>query len=103
MNQWSIYDAYLEDLQNKERIAKEKTKAAPVGGAKGHKDEDKSVMLPTDTHGEDVYFKNPELKKMMVIMERMANQNTFDDISQDYKYWEDASDDLGDRKCKLLT
>jgi dynein intermediate chain 1 len=31
----------------------------------------------------------------------MANQNTFDDIAQDYKYWEDASDELGDRKSEL--
>jgi dynein intermediate chain 1 len=58
------------------------------------------MLLPLpDSHSEDVYYKNAELKKMIVIMERMANQNTFDDISQDYKYWEDASDDLGDKKC----
>jgi dynein intermediate chain 1 len=35
----------------------------------------------------------------MVVVERMTNQNTFDEITQDYKYWEDAADDLGDRKC----
>lgn len=49
-----------------------------------------------------MYYKNPDFRKVMVIMERMANQNTFDDISQDYKYWEDASDDLGDRKSGRL-
>ncbi|KAI8913371.1 WD40-repeat-containing domain protein, partial [Gorgonomyces haynaldii] len=102
VNQWSIYDAYMEDLLQKEKAAKEKSKAAPPG-TKGPKDEDKLILLPQDAHGEDVYYKNPELRKMIVIMERMANQNTFDDISQDFKYWEDASDELGDRKSgKLL-
>lgn len=80
-------------------MAKEKTKQAPPSGQKGHKDEDKGPVLPSDSHAEDVYYKNQDFKKLMVIMERMANQNTYDDISQDYKYWEDASDDLGDRKC----
>ena len=29
----------------------------------------------------------------------MANQNTFDDVSQDYKYWEDPADE-GEKKGK---
>ena len=58
------------------------------------------ATLPTDNHAEDVYYKNPELRKIMIVAERMANQNSYDDISQDYKYWEDAADDLGDKKCK---
>ena len=72
---------------------------APVpAGAKGHKDEDKQTTLPAETHNEEVYHRNPELRKAITIIERMANQNTFDDIAQDYKYWEDASDELGDKK-----
>ena len=102
VNQWSIYDAYVEDLQQKEKAAKEKTKAAAAAGAKGHKDDEKTILLPVDTHGEEVYYKNPELRKMIVTMERMANQNTFDDISQDFKYWEDISDELGDKKSGRL-
>ncbi|ORY43819.1 WD40 repeat-like protein [Rhizoclosmatium globosum] len=86
VNQWSIYDAYMEDLQAKEKS-----------------DDDKQNILPTENnHNEDAYYKNPELKKAMIIIERMANQNTFDDVAQDYKYWEDASDELGDRKSGSL-
>lgn len=81
----------------KEKAAKEKAK----GAAGKNKDEDKAGTLP-DIHAEDLYYKNPELRKVMIIAERMANQNSFDDISQDYKYWEDASDELGDKKCKLI-
>ncbi|KAJ3334350.1 cytoplasmic dynein with WD40 domain [Blyttiomyces sp. JEL0837] len=102
VNQWSIFDAYMEDLQQKEKAAKDKSKAPAPVGAKGHKDEDKQNILPTEAHNEDVYYKNTELKKALTIIERMANQNTFDDIAQDYKYWEDASDELGDRKSGTL-
>jgi len=31
-------------------------------------------------------------------MDRMVNQNIFDEITQDFKYWEDAADELGDKK-----
>ena len=71
-------------------------------GTKGHKDDEKQNTLPAETHSEDVYHKNPDLKKALVIMDRMVNQNTFDDISQDYKYWEDLSDEMGDRKCIIF-
>ncbi|TPX55609.1 hypothetical protein PhCBS80983_g05182 [Powellomyces hirtus] len=99
VNQWSIYDAYVED-----QLQKEKAKAkAPAGGAgaKGLKDEDKNI-LPTETHTEDVYYKNTDLRRALIIIERMANQNTFDEIAQDYKYYEDASDDLTPSKGSLL-
>ena len=38
----------------------------------------------------------------MVVAERMANQNSFDEVCQDYKYYDDAADELGDKKCKRL-
>lgn len=109
VNQWTIYDAYVEDAAQKERAQKEKAKAPAAAANTKHKgdDEKASLLPPASEHGpggvEEVYYKNAELRKMMVVMERMANQNTYDEISQDYKYWEDASDDLGDRKSgKLL-
>ena len=36
------------------------------------------------------------------IIERMVNQNTYDDITQDYKFWEDASDQYRDGEGTLL-
>ncbi|KAI9105693.1 WD40-repeat-containing domain protein [Phlyctochytrium arcticum] len=98
VNQWSIYDAYLEDQMQKEKA---KTKA-PGGGTKGQKDDEKQNTLPAEAHAEDVYYKNPDLRKALTIIERMANQNTFDDIAQDYKYWEDASDELAGSKTGTL-
>ncbi|KAJ1555730.1 cytoplasmic dynein with WD40 domain, partial [Cladochytrium tenue] len=98
---WSIFDAYKEDLLQKEKASKEKSKAGNAAVGKGHKDDDKNV-LPAESHGEDVYFRNLELKKALIIIERMANQNTFDDVAQDYKYWDDAADEMGDRKSGSL-
>jgi dynein intermediate chain 1 len=92
VNQFSIFDAYNEDMLQKEKLAKEKSKS------KGQKEEDTKGLLPSEAHGEEVYYKNHEFGKAIIIIERMANQNTFDDIAQDYKYWEDAADELGDRK-----
>lgn len=101
VSQWTIYDAYTDDLLSKERSSKDKARIPPPN-TKGHKDDDKASLAAAEPHAEDIYYKNTDLAKMMVIMERMANQNTFDDISQDFKYWEDASDELGDRKCTFL-
>lgn len=49
-----------------------------------------------------MYSKNPELRKMLLVMDRMVNQNIFDEITQDYKYWEDAADEFGDKKGKEM-
>jgi dynein intermediate chain 1 len=86
----------MEDIQQKEKATKDKTKG--TGGGKTLKDDDKPGILISDTHTEEIYYKNPELRKVMVLAERMANQNTFDDVSHDFKYWEDQSDELGDKK-----
>ena len=103
VNQWSIFDSYNEDILQKEKAAKEKAKAPAATGAKGHKEDDKNLVLQVDSHNtEDVYYKNPELRKALITIERMANQNTFDDISQDFKYWEDASDEMGDKKSGTM-
>ncbi|KAJ3037519.1 cytoplasmic dynein with WD40 domain [Rhizophlyctis rosea] len=103
VSQWAIFDAYMEDQQQKEKALKDKSKAPPAGAAKLHRDDAHSTLpLDRDAHGDDVYYKNPELRKALTIMERMANQNTFDEVAQDYKYWEDAADELGDKKSGTL-
>ncbi|KAI8819980.1 WD40-repeat-containing domain protein [Fimicolochytrium jonesii] len=98
VTQWSIFDAYMEDQQQKERA---KVKAPAPTPHKSAKEEDKN-LLPTETHTEDVYYKNTELRKALIVVERMANQNTFDEIAQDYKFYEDAMDDMNPGKGTLL-
>lgn len=35
-------------------------------------------------------------------LERMVNQNIFDEIAQDYRYWNDPSDEFKDGEGSLL-
>ena len=96
VTQWTIYDAYMRD---RERM---------VGGAGGKHKEDAnsessaatkkdSADMGGDADDTSIIHSAP-VAKAMTIVERMVNQNTFDDIAQDFKYWEDKSDSF--RECE---
>ncbi|KAJ9593501.1 hypothetical protein L9F63_014954, partial [Diploptera punctata] len=91
--QWIIYDAYQEDYeaQQKEKEKEKKEKPAPTQKMEVKK---KEHVIPSD-------MANRTLKSMKII-ERMVNQNTFDEIAQDYRYWEDPSDEYRDGEGTLL-
>ncbi|XP_068109164.1 dynein axonemal intermediate chain 1 isoform X2 [Hyperolius riggenbachi] len=94
-NQWEIYDAYVEELQKQEKL-KEKHKA-PVT----KKDEELQTRrkLPTtESQSDDI----GKVVKSSKIMERMVNQNMFDDITQDFKYFEDVADEFREQEGTLL-
>ncbi|XP_075267385.1 dynein axonemal intermediate chain 1 [Opisthocomus hoazin] len=96
-NQWVIYDAYVEELQKMERSKeKEKTKAQM---AKREEEKKKGRKLTSlESQSDDI----TKISKAAKIMERMVNQNIFDDIAQDFKYFEDASDEYRDQQGTLL-
>lgn len=90
--QWEIYDAYMED-QTRQHVQKELARlkgkvANPKKDAAEEKRERESVM-----HG-------PAMCKAVKVMERMVNQNSFSDIADDFKYWEDASDQFRDGEVR---
>lgn len=90
-NQWEIYDAYVEDLEKQEK-QKEKKK----------KDDDKdkkSKQVVIDAAPTDEVSR---IAKPAQIVERMVNQNTHDEIAQDFKYWEDISDEYKGNEGTLL-
>ncbi|XP_039971625.1 dynein, axonemal, intermediate chain 1, paralog 2 [Xiphias gladius] len=93
-NQWEIYDAYVEELQKQEKN-KEKQKAML---SKKDNDKSKKKMILMETQSDDI----TKLGKAAKIFERMVNQNTLDDIAQDFKYFEDASDEFRDQEGTLL-
>ncbi|XP_041915002.1 dynein, axonemal, intermediate chain 1, paralog 2 [Alosa sapidissima] len=93
-NQWEIYDGYLEELQKQEKN-KEKQKAQPT---KKEEDKGKKKMMMVEMQSDDI----SKVSKAAKIVERMVNQNTFDDIAQDFKYFEDASDEFRDQEGTLL-
>ncbi|XP_037631943.1 dynein, axonemal, intermediate chain 1, paralog 2 [Sebastes umbrosus] len=93
-NQWEIYDAYVEELQKQKRN-KEKPKAA---ASKKDNDKSKRKTMLMETQNDDI----TKVGKTSKIFERMVNQNIFDDIAQDFKYFEDASDEFRDQEGTLL-
>ncbi|XP_066566792.1 dynein axonemal intermediate chain 1 [Amia ocellicauda] len=93
-NQWKIYDSYLEELEKQEKN-KEKQKATPTKKEEG-KNKKKSMVI--ETQSDDI----TKVGKVAKIIERMVNQNTFDDIAQDFKYFEDASDEFREQEGTLL-
>ncbi|XP_059161698.1 dynein intermediate chain 2, ciliary-like isoform X2 [Physella acuta] len=93
VTQWEIYDAYQEDFEKQEKT-KEK-KVVP-----GRKDEGrtKKKFTISESSGDDI----TRVETAAKIVERMVNQNTYDDIAQDFKYWEDVSDEYRDQEGTLL-
>ncbi|XP_058842220.1 dynein intermediate chain 2, ciliary-like [Acipenser ruthenus] len=93
-NQWEIYDSYVDDLAKQERN-KEKQKAPPT---KKEDDKSKKKITSIETQSDDI----SKVAKSSKIIERMVNQNTFDDIAQDFKYFQDASDEFREQDGTLL-
>uniref|UniRef100_G1QYC4 Dynein axonemal intermediate chain 1 n=1 Tax=Nomascus leucogenys TaxID=61853 RepID=G1QYC4_NOMLE len=95
-NQWKIYDAYIEELEKQEKT-KEKEKAkTPVAKKSGKMAMRKLTSMESQT--DDII----KLSHAAKIMERMVNQNTYDDIAQDFKYYEDPADEYRDQVGTLL-
>lgn len=95
VNQWEIYDAYVEDLQRQEKMKEKESRKSQTF----KKDDDKKKkLMQVEVQGDDI----SRISKPCKIVERMVNQNTFDDIAQDFKYWEDAADEFKDQEGTLL-
>uniref|UniRef100_A0A8C9EQQ5 Dynein axonemal intermediate chain 1 n=1 Tax=Pavo cristatus TaxID=9049 RepID=A0A8C9EQQ5_PAVCR len=96
VSQWEIYDAYMEELQKMEK-SKEKEKPKAQIGKKEEKKRGRK-LTSLESQGDDM----TKISNAAKIMERMVNQNVFDDIAQDFKYFEDASDEYRDQRGTLL-
>eukprot|EP00341_Mesodinium_pulex_P012750 CAMPEP_0116903226 /NCGR_PEP_ID=MMETSP0467-20121206/10598_1 /TAXON_ID=283647 /ORGANISM="Mesodinium pulex, Strain SPMC105" /LENGTH=677 /DNA_ID=CAMNT_0004577441 /DNA_START=13 /DNA_END=2046 /DNA_ORIENTATION=+ len=91
VTQWEIYDAYMaeykkqfqeeESQKNAEKKKGDKASGAVVADDAGNK-----------SSKEDDMVHSQKMSNALKILERMVNQNAEDEIFQDFKYWEDASD-----------
>ncbi|NXI06819.1 DNAI1 protein, partial [Irena cyanogastra] len=97
VNQWFIYDAYVEELERMEK-AKEKEKTKPAAVKKEDQKTGRKFSYVEPPHVDSL----SKVAKAAKIAERMVNLNTFDDIAQDFKYFEDASDEFRGQKGTLL-
>jgi len=83
--QWEMYDAYMEDIERKKELE----------GKKGKKDKGvvaskKPIAAVQSGDGDIVH--SAAMAHAAKILERMTNQNTFADVTEDFKFWEDQSD-----------
>jgi dynein intermediate chain 1 len=87
--QWEMFDAYMEDHEKK-REAERKQKKGGKGGEAEKKEAD-GAAKPAEATPESTIH-GAEMAHASKILERMVNQNTYDDITHDFCFWEDASD-----------
>eukprot|EP00002_Diphylleia_rotans_P016850 TRINITY_DN3272_c0_g1_i1.p1 TRINITY_DN3272_c0_g1~~TRINITY_DN3272_c0_g1_i1.p1 ORF type:complete len:703 (-),score=170.86 TRINITY_DN3272_c0_g1_i1:294-2402(-) len=117
VTQWEIFDAYMENEENK-RIQKEKAKAQQRQANKdedGEKKDSKdskegqveeeiktAAVVKNKIQTTDDVLRSHSFQRAVKVMERMVNQNTYSEITQDFKYWDDPSDAYREGEGSLL-
>lgn len=98
---WEIYDEYIHDqLRQKaeEEAAKAKTAKAKSGAKQQAAEERQQHLMDEETDA----FHGEVMARAAKVLERTVNQNSFNDIAQDFKYWNDASDQFREGEGTLL-
>ncbi|KAK9827830.1 hypothetical protein WJX74_004397 [Apatococcus lobatus] len=101
---WQIYDAYIED-QERQAAAEEQSSRPRVGGRKGGAAGGPNATAVDDATrrgGGTGPMSSAAMGRVARVLERMANQNTFADVSMDFRYWDDAADGVREAEGTLL-
>jgi len=95
VSQWEIYDHYMNDyaIQAAEEELFKHHEQRRLGGA---------TPQCQVCQGEDDMVHSQRMGNALKILERIVNQNADDEVFQDFKYWEDASDMFRDGEGSLL-
>ncbi|XP_064097254.1 LOW QUALITY PROTEIN: dynein intermediate chain 2, ciliary-like [Macrobrachium nipponense] len=101
-----IHHFYMKDQQEKlKRERKRREDDERDRGMHGNKPLDRftlSIPKTTKTKLGEMCFDLGPLNSVAKVVERMVTQNIFDDILQDFKYWEDGSDEYKPMDGSLL-
>lgn len=97
VSQWDIFDSYMQDYR-KTLQEEEMLKNAEKRKHQGTTTAEENVPKPKD----DDMVHSVKMSNALRILERMVNQNAEDEIFQDFKYWEDASDFYRNGEGSLL-
>ena len=104
--QWAIYDAYLQD-QEEQRLMKEQQRnkdARKAGKATEPTEEEKEAAdraaRKATKRKEDGVMHTDAMRRATKVVERMANQNSYADIAEDFKYWEDRATCTARRRAR---
>ena len=90
VTQWDIYDAYMSDLKNVQQEEEQNKNADKRKATSGQSGSEDSSAQTKGKENDMVH--SQKMSNALKILERMVNQNAEDEIFQDFKYWEDASD-----------
>jgi len=104
ISQWEIYDAYMEQWEAAERekaLVKDAAGKGDDGPPKGPTAASADEPAAGDPKDDDMVY-STAMTGSLKIMERMVNQNAEDEIFQDFKFWEDASDQFREGEGSLL-
>ena len=97
VSQWEIYDSYvnahLVDQMDSNQDAPDRK---PLNY------EDKLAIILNEEKNTKGDNSGKDMASALKIMERLVNQNAEDEIYQDFKYWEDASDQFREGEGSLL-
>ena len=96
VNQWVIYDSYVAYETAKE-VAEEKEMKKEQKEVKSMRK--RLLETPKENNNDEV---NKRMLRAAKILERMVNQNTYDEIAQDFRFYEDASDEFREFEGTLL-
>ena len=96
VSQWQIYDSYVSELVITD-IEHAEGGYEKKNGQDGNDDETDSKNGDENGAG-----RNEKMTKALKIVERLVNQNSQDEMYQDFKYWEDASDQYKPGEGSLL-
>jgi dynein intermediate chain 1 len=86
VTQWNIYDTYIDGISNQTQ-----------DGDSVQQSDRKKINSVTDFVSDNNrrnrdMMHTPKMNAILKLLERMVNQNSEDELYQDFKYWDDASD-----------
>ena len=97
VSQWQVYDSYMNEYM----ITAMEQNDGSADKRKISFEDRISVVLEDEGAKEDTIH-SASMAKALKITERLVNQNAQDEIYQDFKYWEDASDQFRQGEGSLL-
>lgn len=99
VTQWQIHDCYLSEYM----IHKVEHDHGGTNEKKNITFKDRlAIFSDEDNNKEQDIMQSDNIVSSLRIMERLVNQNSQDEIYQDFKYWEDASDQFREGEGSLL-
>lgn len=98
-NTYEIYDEYVKDVE-RQRL-EEASKAKPGAGGAGKKNAPPAAVAHRKEPNTDPLH-STEMVSSLLAVDRMVNQNMYEEIAMDFKYWDDNTDEYRPGEGTLL-